>query len=100
LFFETLRVIKGKKPRAFFIENVKNLVSHDRGKTFKIIYEALSDAGYFIKYKVLNSMEYGNVPQNRERIYIVGFSFPDPIPLTKSIDDIVFLLVICCLSIS
>ncbi len=98
LFFETLRVIKGKKPRAFFIENVKNLVSHDRGKTFKIIYEALSDAGYFIKYKVLNSMEYGNVPQNRERIYIVGFadeeecyrfSFPDPIPLTKSIDDIV-----------
>lgn len=98
LFFETLRIIKGKRPRAFLIENVKNLVSHDSGKTFRIIHDALKEAGYYIRYKVLNSMEYGNVPQNRERIYIVGFLnkeecdkfyFPEPIPLTKTIDDIV-----------
>jgi DNA (cytosine-5)-methyltransferase 1 len=98
LFFETLRILKGKRPRAFLIENVKNLVSHDSGKTFRIIYDALKEAGYYIRYQVLNSMEYGNVPQNRERIYIVGFInkeecnrfyFPDPIPLTKTIDDIV-----------
>ncbi|WP_213818272.1 DNA cytosine methyltransferase [Garciella nitratireducens] len=98
LFFETLRIIEGKKPRAFLIENVKNLVSHDGGKTFRIIYDALKEAKYHIRYKVLNSMEYGNVPQNRERIYIVGFLnkeecdkfyFPEPIPLTNTIDDIV-----------
>lgn len=98
LFFETLRIIEGKRPRAFLIENVKNLVSHDSGKTFRIIYDALKEAGYHIRYKVLNSMEYGNVPQNRERIYIVGFLnkeecdkfyFPEPVPLTKTIDDIV-----------
>lgn len=98
LFFETLRVIKDKKPRAFFIENVKNLVSHDKGKTFRIIYDALRDAGYYVRYQVLNSMEYGNVPQNRERIYIIGFLnkeecnsfyFPEPVPLKKTINDIV-----------
>lgn len=97
LFFETLRIIEGKRPRAFLIENVKNLVSHDSGKTFRIIHDALKEAGYHIRYKVLNSMEYGNVPQNRERIYIVGFLnkeecdkfyFPEPIQLTKTIDDI------------
>ncbi|GLI18973.1 cytosine-specific methyltransferase [Tepidanaerobacter syntrophicus] len=98
LFFETLRILEGKRPRAFFIENVKNLVSHDSGKTFRIIYDALKEAGYHIRYQVMNSMEYGNVPQNRERIYIVGFInkeecnrfyFPEPIPLTKTIDDII-----------
>lgn len=98
LFFETLRIIKIKKPRAFLIENVKNLVSHDQGKTFRIMKEALQAEGYHIRYQVLNSMEYGNVPQNRERIYLVGFLnktecdhfyFPEPIELTKSIRDIV-----------
>ncbi|MEF9951769.1 MAG: DNA cytosine methyltransferase [Clostridium sp.] len=98
LFFETLRVIKDKKPRAFILENVKNLVGHDGGKTFTIIREALEDEGYFIRYKVLNSMEFGNVPQNRERIYVVGFLnkeecdkfyFPEPLELTKTIADIV-----------
>lgn len=97
LFFETLRLIQDKKPRAFLIENVKNLVSHDGGKTFDTIYSSLKDAGYYIRYNVLNSMEYGNVPQNRERIYIVGFKnklecdsfyFPDPIPLSKTINDL------------
>lgn len=98
LFFETLRVLKEKKPRAFLIENVKNLVSHDGGKTFKIISDALKSAGYYIRYQVLNTMDYGNIPQNRERIYIVGFKnkdecdkfyFPGPIMLTKSINDII-----------
>ena len=98
LFFETLRFIRDKRPRAFFIENVKNLVSHDGGKTFRIMYEALADEGYLIKTQVLNSMEYGNVPQNRERIYMVGFlhseecedfHFPGPIPLKTSIKDII-----------
>lgn len=97
LFFEALRIIKSKQPKAFFLENVKNLVSHDKGNTFKVITEALADAGYYFRYKVLNSMEYGDIPQNRERIYMVGFKdkgqcdkfyFPDPIPLTKKIEDI------------
>ena len=98
LFFETLRFIVDKKPKAFLLENVKNLVGHDKGKTFKIMLSALEQNGYFVKYKVLNSMEYGNVPQNRERIYVVGFKekescerfeFPEKINLTKRINDII-----------
>lgn len=67
------RIIKAKKPKAILLENVKNLVSHDNGNTFRVILEALKDAGYHVRYAVLNAMEYGNIPQNRERIYIVGF---------------------------
>lgn len=98
LFFEALRVIKDKKPSAFFLENVKNLVSHDNGNTFEVITNELATEGYHFKYKVLNSMDYGNVPQNRERIYVVGFknkevcdnfNFPDPIPLKLKIKDII-----------
>ncbi|WP_291650940.1 DNA cytosine methyltransferase [Clostridium sp.] len=97
LFFEALRIIKAKQPKAFLLENVKNLVGHDKGNTFKVITEALEDAGYYFRYQVLNSMEYGNVPQNRERIYVVGFKdkeqcdkfyFPEPIALTTKIEDI------------
>ena len=97
LFFEALRIIREKKPRVFFLENVKNLVSHDKGNTFKVITDSLKEEGYYFRYQVLNSMEYGNVPQNRERIYMVGFKnkeecdkfyFPEPIPLTKTIHDI------------
>ena len=97
LFFEALRIIRDKKPRVFFLENVKNLVSHDKGNTFKVITDSLKEEGYYFRYQVLNSMEYGNVPQNRERIYMVGFKnkeecdkfyFPEPIPLTKTIHDI------------
>lgn len=98
LFFELLRIIKAKKPKALFIENVKNMVSHDHGNTFKVIREALTENNYFIKWKVLNGKDYGNVPQNRERIYIVGFdnkeaydsfNFPDKIELTTSLRDII-----------
>lgn len=98
LFFEILRIIKAKKPKAILLENVKNLVSHDNGNTFRVILEALKDAGYHVRYAVLNAMEYGNIPQNRERIYIVGFkskkvfekfTFPEPIPLKKTIHDVI-----------
>lgn len=96
LFFETLRIIKAKQPEIIFLENVKNLVGHDDGKTFRIITDALEQNGYQIKYQVLNAKDFGNIPQNRERIYIVGFKkeeyyqkfeFPFPIDLTKSIHD-------------
>ena len=98
LFFEMLRIINAKKPRVIFIENVKNLVTHDHGNTFKVIREALVENGYYIKWKVLNAKEYGNIPQNRERIYLVGFKnkydyndfhFPRPIELTRTIHDII-----------
>ena len=98
LFFELLRIIEAKKPKAIFIENVKNMVSHDHGNTFKVIREALTENNYFIKWKVLNGKDYGNVPQNRERIYIVGFDnkeaydlfeFPEEIKLTTTLRDII-----------
>ena len=98
LFFELLKMIKAKEPQAIFIENVKNMVTHDHGNTFKIIREALVVNGYYIKWKVLNGKDYGNIPQNRERIYIVGFktkkqlddfSFPEEKELTKTLRDII-----------
>ena len=93
-----MRIVSEKKPRVVFLENVKNLVGHDKGNTFKVILEALKEEGYFYRYRVLNAMEYGNIPQNRERIYIVAFrnvadferfSFPEAIPLTKVLKDII-----------
>ncbi len=97
LFFDIARILEARKPEGFLLENVKNLKSHDGGKTFRIIEEALKDLGYYVKIKVLNTMEYGNVPQNRERIYIVGFrnksysdrfEFPSPIKLNTKITDL------------
>lgn len=78
LFFEIIRLIEekktiGKQPSIVFLENVKNLKTHDKGKTFKVIIQALQELGYTVKSAVLNACEYGNIPQNRERIYIVGF---------------------------
>lgn len=69
LFFETLRFIVAKQPKVVFLENVKNLVGHDNGKTFSIIKESLEKNGYHIKYKVLNAKDYGNIPQNRESLH-------------------------------
>ena len=98
LFFEFLRLIKVNQPPIVFVENVKNLVTHNKGETFEIIQKSLEAAGYHIKYKVLNADEYGNVPQNRERIYIVGFldeeqcerfEFPEKIKLTTKLSDII-----------
>ena len=98
LFFEIERILKAKHPRAILLENVKNLEGHDHGNTFKVIKEHLEALGYHVHHKVLNTMEYGNVPQNRERIYIVGFLdqdsydrfvFPEPVELTQTIHDII-----------
>ena len=99
LFFEMERIFKERKPRVIFLENVKNLVGHDKGKTFKTIIEKLEEAGYKdkIKCQVLNACEYGNIPQNRERIYIVAFKdkedfdrfqMPMPMTLDKNIKDV------------
>lgn len=76
LLFGVIEILKARKPKAIFLENVKHLKHHDDEKTFKRIQEALQEAGYWIKAEVLNSMHYGNVPQTRERIYIVGFRSP------------------------
>ncbi len=75
LFFNIVKILSEKtnKPKVIFLENVKNLISHDEGRTFKIIQEELINLGYKLHYKVLNTYEYGNIPQNRERIFIVGF---------------------------
>lgn len=98
LFFELLRIVKAKNPRVVFIENVKNLVSHDHGNTFKVIREALVENGYFLKWKVLNGKDYGNIPQNRERIYVVAFKykeeydrfeFPKEEKLTTTLRDVI-----------
>ena len=97
LFFDIVRILKHKKPKAFLLENVKNLKTHDKGNTMKIILDHLENKlNYHVAYKVLNTIKYGNIPQNRERIYIVGFldkshfenfGFPNKIPLTKTIHD-------------
>ena len=71
LFFDVCRIIKEKRPKAFMLENVKNLCSHDRGRTFKVILESLDELDYEVFYSVLDGQNY--VPQHRERIIIVGF---------------------------
>ena len=98
LFFEIARILKERKPQVVFLENVKNLVSHDNGKTFDVILSTLKEIGYYVRYMVLNACEYGNIPQNRERIYIVGFLnedfankfyFPTPLQLTTTLKDLI-----------
>lgn len=71
LFFDIARILKHKKPKTFMLENVKNLVSHDKGKTFKVIKNTLTELGYSIYFQVLDGKHF--VPQHRERIIIVGF---------------------------
>ena len=71
LFFDVADILSKHRPKAFFLENVKNLVSHDKGNTFKIIQATLDELGYSIHYKVMDGKNY--VPQHRERIMIVGF---------------------------
>ena len=73
LFFEIARIVEAKKPSVVFLENVSNLVQHDDGKTFLTIYNALVPYGYTFKYRVMDSFDFGNVPQHRKRIFIVAF---------------------------
>jgi len=100
LFFDIEQIIEKHKPKVVFLENVKNLISHDDGKTFKVITDVLENKlGYKVYTKVLNSMTHANIPQNRERIFIVAFDpnqvenclnfkFPSEIKLTKTIHNI------------
>ena len=71
LIFDVIRIIRGKQPRMFLLENVKGLLSHDKGMTMEIICEELCSCGYAIDFDVLNSKNFG-VPQNRSRVFIVG----------------------------
>jgi len=94
LFFDIARIIKHKKPKAFILENVKQLVGHNGGNTFKTILKTLQkDLGYNVQYAVLNALDYG-LPQKRERVIIVGhrepimFSFPSPIRPFKPLSDV------------
>lgn len=72
LFFDIARILKEKKPKAFMLENVKNLAVHDKGRTFKVIYNTLEKLNYSVYYKILDGKHF--VPQHRERIIIVGFN--------------------------
>lgn len=93
LFFEIARIIKEKKPKSFLLENVRGLISHDKGNTFDIILKTLNELGYAVYHQVLTSVDFG-VPQNRKRIIIVGFlkekvpnhkEFKFPIPMNKKV---------------
>ncbi|MBR1387322.1 MAG: DNA cytosine methyltransferase [Alloprevotella sp.] len=96
LFFDVAEIIRRKRPKAVYLENVKNLYTHDNGRTFEVIKTTLEELGYVVFHKVMNAMEYANVPQNRERIFIVcfdpkqvrnysRFAFPEKEPLVSTI---------------
>lgn len=101
LFFDVEEIINKHRPKAVFLENVKNLISHDKGKTFETIIEILEEKlGYKVFSAVLNSMTHANIPQNRERIFIIAFDpkqvpnfekfkFPEKVALTNTIHDII-----------
>lgn len=82
LFFDVARILKAKRPKAFMLENVKNLKSHDKGNTFRIIRETLEELDYEVFYEILDGQNF--VPQHRERIVIVGFDRKRYEPLIKS----------------
>lgn len=75
VFYKLMEIIKYHKPRFVIFENVKNLQSHDDGKTFEIIIQNIKEANYYFKYKILNTCKISTIPQNRERIYIICFKF-------------------------
>ena len=96
LFFDIARIISYHKPKIVFLENVKNLAKHDSGKTFQTILQTLDNLGYNVFSKVLNSSNFG-LPQNRERVYIVGFEksinsenfkFPENLNIPISLEDV------------
>jgi DNA (cytosine-5)-methyltransferase 1 len=96
LFFDVARIVKEKKPKVVFLENVKNFATHDHGNTLRVVRSTLEEMGYTFHSKVLNAADFG-VPQKRERIYIVAFrqdvsfasfSFPQPKPLKTFVEDI------------
>lgn len=97
LFFDIATILERHRPRAFLLENVKNLTSHDKGRTFRTIVETLEELNYSLHYKVLDAQAY--VPQHRQRIFIVGFdrdryhgqesfSFPTPPPTRPGLKEL------------
>jgi DNA (cytosine-5)-methyltransferase 1 len=93
-----MRVAEASKPKIILLENVKNLIYHDKGKTFITIFNALSTLGYDVKYSILNACKHGNIPQQRNRIFIAAFSdccmldrfeFPDETELSIGVGDII-----------
>lgn len=96
IFMDLIRILKTRKPKAILLENVKGILAHDQGQTFKYMIDLIQGIGYTAKYQTLNSMTHANVPQNRERVFVVGFldkqkaldfQFPKPIKLRRSIHD-------------
>lgn len=93
LFFNIESILEAKRPRAFLLENVKRLTTHDNGNTFAVILDRLKRLGYTVYHKVFNSLDFG-VPQKRERIYIVGFkepiqfTFPKPLGYYRPLSEI------------
>ena len=99
-FFKVMDFVDVMRPKVIFLENVKNLIGHDNGKTFRIICESICERGYSFEYKIMNTKDYGNLPHNRERIFIVAFDksqvknfdyfdFPRKQKLSKTIQDII-----------
>ena len=98
LFFEITRIVDAKRPKVIFLENVPNLMEHDEGRTFLVIFNSLAQFGYSVYYKVMAANEYGNLPQIRKRIYIVAvrddiahrlYQHPEPMELTFHSTDII-----------
>ena len=95
MFYDFARIINNIKPQVFIFENVRGLITHDNGKTWKIIQNVFNKLGYHYSYKVLNSKDYG-IPQNRNRLFVVGFldeeyhklfQFPEAIQLVSTMQD-------------
>lgn len=95
LFFDVARIVKEKKPKVVFLENVKNFATHDEGRTLAVVKSTMEELGYDFNAKVLNAVDY-NIPQKRERIYMVcfrrdlnitDFEYPKPIKLTRHVED-------------
>lgn len=95
LFFDVARIVRVKRPKIVFMENVKNFATHDEGRTLEVVKETMEQLGYTFYQKVLNSVNYG-IPQKRERIYMVcfrndlnikAFNYPNPIKLTQHVED-------------
>ena len=92
LFYEFARVVKETQPKVFLFENVRGLLSHDKGRTWHVIHDIFEELGYDVKYRVLNSCDYG-IPQHRERVFCLGFKkatkfeYPAPIQLEYKMYD-------------
>ena len=95
LFFNVASIIKAKRPKVFFLENVRGLLNHDGGKTFDVIKNVINELGYSFHYKIIKASDF-NLPQHRPRLYMIGirndiedtFEFPMPIPLTMTMSDV------------